>query len=438
MRVARRSLLKAAAATAGMGAIGFGAGCTREPEDRPRQGLAELAIMSGLDESRGRQRDALRRQWARRHPGAQAHFIEIGGVADAHRSQMVAQAQSGRGGVDIYNLDVTWTAEFAQAGYLRPLEVTGLDLDGFLEQPLQTCWYDGKLWALPFNTDAGLLYYRSDLIPEELAPTDWGGIEMWTRQVLATPDDRTGLEAGYAGQLADYEGLTVNAFEMIWFEHGEVVTGDWRDPGVGVDSGAVEDALRRLARVATQETPQLILPAAAEFDEAATTNSFREGKVLFMRNWPVAYRSLDGARRGDLRNDGVAPAPEFKVRRLPGPSVLGGQNLAIARDSANPELAQQLIGFLTSEPSQRTLFGEGGLPATRSAVYDDPAIVAEHPYAPDLREAIRMAKQRPVTPYYSRFSEVFRRNIRQALRRGGELPDGFARQLADAMRGLRR
>jgi multiple sugar transport system substrate-binding protein len=265
LRVTRRSLLKAAAAAAGASATGSSAssGCSREQADRPREGLVELAIMSGVDQSPGRQRDVLRRRWARQHPGAQAHFVEIGGVADAHRSQMVAHAQSGLGGVDIYNLDVTWTAEFAQAGYLRPLDVAQLDLSGFLEQPLQTCRYDGKLWALPFNTDAGLLYHRSDLVPEELAPTDWGGIELWTARVFASPDHPAELEAGYAGQLADYEGLTVNSFEMIWFEHGEVVTGDWRDPRIEVDSGAVADALRRLARVATHETPQLILPAAS-------------------------------------------------------------------------------------------------------------------------------------------------------------------------------
>jgi multiple sugar transport system substrate-binding protein len=159
-----------------------------------------------------------------------------------------------------------------------------------------------------------------------------------------------------------------------------------------------------------------------------------------MRNWPVAYRRLEEARGGasPAGGDDVPPAPEFEVRRLPGPSVLGGQNLAIARDSAHPELAQELIEFLTSESSQRTLFGEGGLPATRGAVYDAPDIVTDHPYAPDLREAIRMAKQRPVTPYYSRFSEVFRRNVRHALRHSGRLPNGFAQQLADAMRGLRR
>jgi multiple sugar transport system substrate-binding protein len=431
--VSRRGFL------AGAGAVGLAAlgGCVLRREDLSQESDA-LVILSGGDQSEGGMRHELvERRWSGDLHRTPATIRVVGGVADAQRSQMVAHAQSGRTDVDIYNLDVTWTAEFAQAGYLRPLDRTTLDTDGFLDQPLRTCWYDGQLWALPFNSDAGLLYFRSDLVPPEQAPTDWGGIEWWTHQVLGSPGSPDDLVAGYAGQLADYEGLTVNAFEMIWAEHGEVLTGDWRDPRILIESGPVADALRRLARVFSAEDPQLILPESAEFDEAGTTNAFRERKVLFMRNWPVAHRTLGGGNGAPVGDD--APAgPEFDVRRLPGPSVLGGQNLAIAANSTRPDSAQELIEFLTGEDSQRDLFGEGGLPATRGAVYDDPEIVRDHRYAPDLREAIQMARPRPLTPYYSRFSEVFRQGVRHALHNGGEIPDRFADQLANALQGLRR
>lgn len=432
MAISRRRLLAtgsvAAAATAGAGGYLW---LRRDRSLEP----GELTILSGWDESQGGQRHQLLAEWREMHPENPARIVEIGSVADAHRSEMVARAQSGRPTVDIYNLDVTWIAEFAEADYLCSLDTSGLDLDGFLEQPLLACEYDDELWALPFNTDAGLLFYRSDLpdlIPEP--PTDWGSLEAQVGAVFGSGQRPRGLVAGYASQLADYEGLTVNALEMIWAEHGELVRGDWREPEIDLDSTEIREAFQRLARVSVVEEPQLILPDSATFDETATTSAFSDRKVLFMRNWPIAFRNLQRAA-----DDGAARPPDwFGVRPLPGPSVLGGQNLAVAKHSPRPRAAQALIEFLTSEPSQRRLFRDGGLAATRHAVYDDPEILAEYPYAPQLRDAVGSARLRPVTPYYAGFSEAFREGVRYAIEQDGQLEEGFANRLTDALRGLRR
>jgi multiple sugar transport system substrate-binding protein len=387
--------------------------------------------MSGWDESIGGQRHQLLEEWEQAHPANPYEIIEIGGVADAHRSEMVARAQSGEYNVDIFNLDVTWIAEFAEAGYIQALP-SDVDTSGFLEQALQACRYDGELWALPFNSDAGLLFYRSDLTP----PADWGELEAQVHAAFNADPVPRGLVAGYAGQFANYEGLTVNALEMIWSEHGELVSGDWRNPVIEPDTSEVREALTRLARVSAQENPQLILPDALAFDEAATTSAFAERRIVFMRNWPLAFRNLQNVADGD-----TAPPDWFGVRPLPGPSVLGGQNLAIAARSSRPRAARALIEFLTSEPSQRRLFGAGGLAATRHAVYDDPNITTARPYAPHLRDAIESARLRPVTPHYARFSETFREGMRYAMTHGGALPGGptgFRDRLAGALRGFRR
>ena len=78
-----------------------------------------------------------------------------------------------------------------------------------------------------------------------------------------------------------------------------------------------------------------------------------------MRNWPVAY---SGCRPGDQ------PMTDFGVRTLPGPSVLGGQNLAMASSTDNPAAAQELIRFLTSEESELRLFRDGGFAAPHRGV----------------------------------------------------------------------
>ncbi|GAA2627427.1 ABC transporter substrate-binding protein [Dactylosporangium fulvum] len=398
----------------------------RDP-DRPEPG--DLVILSGRDDGAGGQRQALVDQWNALHPDNQARIEELSQVADAQHSEMAARAQSGRGGVDIYNLDVTWTAEFASEGYIRKLDERAADTSGFLTGPLATCRWDGALWALPFNTDAGLLYYRNRLVGT--APASWPQLVAEAQEALSRPAPAGPQPvAGYAGQLADYEGLTVNALEAIWAAGGDVVDSRGR---VVIDSPEAQTGLTRLATGLGSGAPPQILPDSTGFDETATTQAFAEGKVAFMRNWPVAHRALEPREGADS-----AAAVEFRVAKLPGPSALGGQNLAIAADSRHPRAAQHLIEFLTGERSQQILFERGGFAATREIVYRDTTVVQRYRYAPVLLEAIRSARSRPVTPHYAQFTETFRRIVREALADGGRLPADAKPRLEAALQGYKR
>src|SRR5262245_34319309 len=192
----------------------FGVPALRRP---PRSEPGTLVILSGTDDGFGNQRQALIDQWNALEDRPDAEIRAVAGGTTAQRAEMVEQAQAGGRDVDIYNLDVTLMAEFADFNYIRALDESRVDFDGFLRGPLETCRRDGKLWALPFNTDAALLYYRTDLVSAGSAPTSWGGIANTVERVFADPGRRqANLVAGYAGQLGDYEGLTVNAIEAIW------------------------------------------------------------------------------------------------------------------------------------------------------------------------------------------------------------------------------
>lgn len=395
--------------------------------DRGELEPGDLVIMSGRDDSEGDQRQKLIDQWNELHPDNPAKIIELSGRADMQHTSMVAHAQSGADGIDIYNLDVTWTAEFADQGYIRPIAESGLDTTGFLDKPLETCRYEGELWALPFNSDAGLLYYRTDLVAKP--PSSWTSLENEIGRVFnEQPDRNPELEAGYTGQLKNYEGLTVNALEAIWAADGEVVDSDG-NVVVGDFENEVRTGLDRL-RPKTGNPP-IILPESLDYDEAASTEAFRDRRVVFMRHWPVAYRDLD--QSGD-EEDSPGERLPFDVTALPGPSALGGQNLAIAANTAQPRAAQALIEFLTSARSQQILFERGGLAATREVVYHDADVNKRYGYTQYLLHAIKLANLRPVTPHYQRFSEVFRNGVDEALR-SGDLPDDFASRLNDALKG---
>ncbi|MCP2247606.1 extracellular solute-binding protein [Lentzea aerocolonigenes] len=385
----------------------------------------KLLVLSGRDQSEGGQRRALINQWNAEHPEQPAEIVELPTEADGQRSEMVARAREKAENADVYNLDVTWTAEFAQSGYLRPL--SGVDTSGFLRRPLESCHYQGVLWALPFNTDAGLLFYnKSHVTDTKEVPLDLDDIATTSTRRLRAPEGE-GLAAGYAGQLADYEGLTVNALELIWAEKGDVVDETGK---VVIDSDRTRRALRWLADGLKGDKP-VVLPDSRSQNEPLSTQAFRDGKVVFMRNWPVAHRTLQGNRGESAGRPGI----DFEVAQLPGPSVLGGQNLAISAKSTKPRAAQALIEFLTSPRSQQLLFERGGLAATRGIVYQDSRVATEHRYARTLLKAIEDARLRPVTPYYSRFSDEFRTVVRYALDHDGALPSNASQVLSAALQG---
>lgn len=410
--------------------------------DAERLEPGELVIMSSYDESQGEQRQRLLDQWnaihGKRNP---ASFRQLSREAEqAHLEMREAGPE-----IDIYNMDVTWTTEFATADRIRPLDRRRLQsralLDGFLEEPLATCEHQGTLYALPFNTDAGLLYYRT------FGTGDAGGRpgpdrkQVWPDPVRSWDeiggiaaqaggqDREPNLEAAYAAQLKNAEILTVTALEAIWAEGGDVVD----DRGnVVIDSAAAERGLRRLRDGLQPGGNRLILADSRGFDEKQSTTAFGEGRVMFMRNWPVAYR--------DLQSVGTAGRPfHYAVTTVPGKaSVLGGQNLAVARSSAQPRAAQALIEFLTGERSQQILFEHGGLAATREIVYRDQNITAKYGYAGTLLEAIRAARPRPSTPHYTDFSLEFRAVVLEVIDGEGEITADHVHRLTDALKGKRR
>jgi multiple sugar transport system substrate-binding protein len=396
-----------------------------------------LVVLSGQDDGVNGQRQRLIDTWNALHPDRKARIQVLPATADAQLSEMRRQAQSRDSDIDVFNLDVTWTAEFAADKFIRPLK--DVDQSGFLAKPLATCRYENQLWALPFNTDAGLLFYRPTrlrqaysqeewdrIVNPKTHPPTWAGLRSDIDAVFRTPAaSGPPLKAGYTGQFDDYDGLTVNAMEAVWAAGGQVVDGDGH---VDLGSDAARRGILSLAQGFADD--RIILPAARRQKEADSTRSFQDGQVLFMRNWPVAYRQL--AQPG---SDSAPQKTDFEVTTLPGPSALGGQNLAVASQSKHPQAARELIEFLTGEASQQVLFQDGGLASTRLRTYKDPKITQAYPYASTLLTAIGDAQLRPVTPYYSLFSSTFRSVVNSALDHNGEITDVQIRQLQRALKG---
>ncbi|ROP41981.1 extracellular solute-binding protein [Saccharothrix texasensis] len=383
-----------------------------------------LRIMTAFVPNPNDPRTLLLEQWNRLHPQNPAEFDFASGETDQQHERMVNDVRpGGPHRADIYVLDLVWMAEFAEQDYLRELvhpRLSETQLSDFLPNVLATCKWEEKLWALPFNTDAGLLFYRSDL-PDVPAPESWDAYFGSSALVpfAAAKNASPKIEAANAAQLADEEMLTITALEAIWAAGGEVVGPNGQlllTPDGSIDF--TPEDLRGIEKLAAaSKNPELVTHDAGQTTDGSAVEVFASGRTPYMRNWPVA-------------RDDIGDRVPFKVVAPTTASVLGGQNLAISAASDKPRAAQALIEFLTSPSSQLILSELGGFAPTRQSAYG----IAKRPFSQQLRVAVERARPRPITGCYTEFSRTFRRGIGRALNAGGELEPDFAKQAADAWR----
>lgn len=342
--------------------------------------------------------------WNGAHPAEKATLIELPEAADDVRAQMISNLQAKSDRYDVLNLDVVWTPEFAAAGWIRPLEGRDYPLDKFLPPVIDTATFQGRLYAVPYTANAGMLYYRKDVLDQEHLPPP----RTWTQLAdeARTVAPKYGLK-GYAGQFLPYEGLTVNYAEAVQSAGGQILTGE--GSGVGVDTPKARQGLDFLVGgVRDGWIPQ----EALTFKEEESRKAFQDGRYLFLRSWPYVY---DQAQAPDSKIAG-----RFGVVPLPGPdgsgsSTLGGSDLAVSTYSRHAKSAQRLIQYLTGLDNQRQVLLQGSLPPVWSELYDDPELVRRFPYLPVLRQSLLSARPRPKSPDYDQVTLAVSEIVHDAL-----------------------
>ncbi|SEQ23542.1 ABC transporter substrate-binding protein [Streptomyces radiopugnans] len=413
-RAAGRGLLAAAVVLAGYAGLGSPAGGGRGPVTLVTAGDLTDYLDPVLDD------------WNRARPDEKATLVELPDSADETRAQMVTGLRSGSSRFDVLNIDVAWTSEFAAAGWIAPVDPGRFPLDAFLPPVVDTATFGGRLYAVPYVTNAGLLYYRADVLAKEgeRPPRTWSELERLAREVAP----RHGLD-GYAGQFLPYEGLTANATEAVRSAGGSLL-GD-EGATVTADSEATVEGLRFLADGVREGW---IPEESLTWKEEESRQAFQDGRLLFLRNWPYVYALAGG--------EGSKVAGRFGAVPLPGPdgpgvSVLGGSNLAVNSRSRHPETAADLIAYLTGEQVQRRVLTEGALPPVRASLYSDPELVRDFPYLPTLRESVLAAEPRPKSPRYDQVSLVVQAVVHDAMA-GRQTPRQAVARLARELRSVAR
>lgn len=328
------------------------------------------------------------------NPKLEAELLELPENADIQREQQIQRLRAESSECDVLGMDVIWTAEYAASGWLYDLTpAVEAAEDELIPSTVETVEYEGSKWALPFNTNAGFLFYRTDEVPKP--PTTW-------QDVYKEAKERNGLV--YQGER--YEGLTVNFIELLYSAGGSVLSDDGET--VEVDSPEARKVLEFMAEgVDDGAVPK----AVTTYEEESSRRAFEAGNATFMRNWPYAYAL---GKESNIASDfEVAKFPGFEGNE--GAGVVGGYNLGISAYTDNPDGSLAFAEFLVTTPVQKEMFLKATLPAVATAVYKDPEVQKEIPFTEELLKAVEQAQARPVSPVYTEISEAIFNNVFEAL-----------------------
>lgn len=338
--------------------------------------------MIGLADRAGVYKELVSR-WNAAHPDQPAEYVEYSaGTSDQQRAQLVQNFSAKSTQFDLVVTNNVWVSEFAARGWIEELNPSDYGTSDLLPAPTATGKYQGKTYAVPFFTDAGLLYYRKDLVPN--APKTWDEL---VQDCAVAKKNAMGC---YAGQFQQYDGLTVNVQEAIVDSGGSLV--DAQGKAV-VNTPQAKAGLQRLV---TAFQDGVIPKEAITYAEEDGRKAFQQGRLLFLRNWPYVYTLASKPGDGNVVTGkfGVVPLPGNGDGK-PGSSFLGGWDLSVNANSQHKDGARQLAAFLVGDAQQRLLLDKASVSPVRAALYDDPQLQKKYPYFSALKASLGAAVPAP-------------------------------------------
>jgi multiple sugar transport system substrate-binding protein len=319
---------------------------------------------------------------------------------DAQREQLVRRLAAEDSAIDLIGMDVVWTAEFAQAGWIQPFEDGQLTNVGSEDQvlagPYESAQYAGRQYGAPLNSNTRLLWYRKSVLGDRPVPETWDQL-LDTADALGTDIQETGKRA---------ESLMVFFNALVESAGTSIVDTSSGEPQIALEEGPTVKALEIMGRYAQSGAAPAALTTSGEDDNRLAFESQDSGSA-FMINWPYVYPSVLEADPALAEDYGVAPYPRV-VPDEPAAAPLGGYNLGVSSYSDDKEAAIAAINCLTEPAQQRTIATTGGQPSVLRELAEDPEITEVLPFLPIMTEQLENAAPRPVTPAYNDLSLAVR------------------------------
>jgi multiple sugar transport system substrate-binding protein len=340
------------------------------------------------------------------------NYIKLPTDANQQRELIVRRLAAKDKDIDLIGMDVIWTAELAEAGWILPWEGANRTAatEGKLEGPVKTVEYKGKIYGLPFTSNTQLLWYRKDKV--DTPPGDF----TWDEMIDDAVQKKTAVEV----QARQYEGLTVWVNALIAGAGGQIVN-QAGDVKVNDTAKTAAEIISKLAK--SSAAP----PGMSTNAEDQARQGFESGRSYYEVNYPFVYPSAALIGKDFQKNMGWARYPR-SVKDKESRPPLGGINLGVSKYGETPDLAFEAAKCIASEKHQGDAAELGGLPPTTEAVYNTPQVEKAYPFADLLRKSIEAAAPRPVTPAYSDISLAIQKTYSPP---DGIDPNGIVQQLRD-------
>jgi multiple sugar transport system substrate-binding protein len=409
--ISRRSFLKGGLAGAALLGGGMLAGCGGGGEG----GSGEITFSFNSSGEEGLER--LLADFNREHEGEiSVRWRRMAETSTEYLEQMTAEFQSGQSNIDVIAGDVIWPAQFAANGWILDLSDRFTDeMKGdYLEGPIGSLEYEGSTWGVPWFTDAGMFFYRQDLLEKSgfsEPPRTWDERKEQARKI--TQDQ--GTRFGYVFQGSEDEGGVVDALEHVWNSGGDVLDGT----EVIIDSPESAAGLEvRRSMISEGIAPR----ASGDYTTQESQAIFTNGDAVFMRNWPFTYALLSDPEESQVRPEqvGVAAIP-VNGEGNQSFSGLGGWNFMVNAQSEDKlDEIWTFIQYMSATPQQMLWSTTGSFLPTRTELYEDQEVLDKVPVADLGREAVANARPRPISPVYSDMSLEMAEQFNAAVK--GDIP----------------
>ncbi|AJC71974.1 transcriptional antiterminator [Thermococcus guaymasensis DSM 11113] len=354
------------------------------------------------------------------HPGVTVELKRQATDTDQRRLDLVNALRAKSSDPDVFLMDVAWLGQFIASGWLEPLdsyvERDNYDLNVFFQSVINLAdRQNGKLWALPVYVDAGLLYYRTDLLQKygyDKPPETWDQLVEMAQKIQAGERQSNSNFWGFVWQGKQYEGLVCDFVEYVYSNGGELghfENGKWvptLNKPENVEALQFMVDLIHKYKVSPPNT-------YTEMTEEPVRLTFQQGNAAFERNWPYAW-GLHNANDSPVKGKvGIAPLPHFQGHKSA--ATLGGWHIGISKYSDNKELAWAFVKFVESYEQQKNFAINLGWNPGRTDVYDDQDVLKAAPHLKDLRSVFENAVPRPIVPYYPQLSQIIQKYVNAAL-----------------------
>jgi multiple sugar transport system substrate-binding protein len=317
---------------------------------------------------------------------------------------------TGQGELTIALVDLVWIGEFAENGWIVPIDkftsdpaITDpkLNLKGFFPLLLDAFGsWGGKVYGLPFDNYSGLLFYNKCQLKEagfDKPPATWAELKDVYAPKLTDP-----AKGHYAFALQSLRGETQSCdsfMRAIWPFGGSLLNKTFHS---NLESPESQAGLKF-----RQDLLKDMPPGVVSYDHAESVNALAQGQVSMITEWSAFYSTLTDPKTSKITDClAVAPEPAGPAGRLP---ALGGFSLAVA--SQAPEKAQKaswlFIEWATSEDIARAYVDAGGV-SGRTSIYEQPDIKAKYQFVDPMVASWQkgVPEFRPRFPAWPAISEV--------------------------------